>query len=381
MNRPVAITLAGLFATGIAFTAFGQTVRPKPVILAPTNGFITVVTRGFPQWDLNRDGILSSNELDAAVFNPAITNRAAAALAALKQASRDPKVPLPVLTLSNICAITAQRQPDLALLYRGDLRRILGATNRVLFAAGPPRLDSIHQGRLGNCFCLAPLGALLHRDSPAVMAMFSGETNGQYQVRFGRRTVIVDSPTDGEIAMSSSNEHEGIWVNLYEKAAGTIYNEMLPPERQADSALDALAHGGSAGKMLGALTGHPFARITFKFAKDAALPPATVTNRLEDLRHRLTAAVREHRLMTCGTVTVTTPGLTPHHAYAVLDYDPATDAVELWNPHGQNFTPPTGPPGITTGYPTQKGVFKLPLTDFVNQFIGMAFEQAAPPTT
>ena len=242
--------------------------------------------------------MLASNELDAAVFSPATTNRAAAALAALKQASRDPKMALPPLTLSNICAVTTRRQPDLALLYRGDLRRILGATNRELFAAGPPRLDSIHQGRLGNCFCLAPLGALVHRDPQAVMTMFSAETNGQYAVRLGRQTVIVDPPTDGEIAMSSSNEHEGMWVNLYEKASGTIYNETLPPERRADSALDALAHGGSAGKMIGVLTGHSYARVSFKFAKDAALPPASFTNRLEDLRHRLSTAVREHRLMT-----------------------------------------------------------------------------------
>lgn len=379
MNRILLLALAAGLSVGLGYSACGQTIRPKLAGAAPTNGFLTAVTQGFAQWDLNHDGLLSSNELTIAVGNPATTNRAAAALAALKQASRDPKAPLPLLTLSNICAVTAQRHPDLALLYRADLRRILGATNRVLFAAGPPRLESIHQGRLGNCFCLAPLGALVHRDPQGVMDMFAPATNGQYRVRLGRQTVLVDPPTDGEIALSSSNEHEGIWVNLYEKASGTVYNETLPPDRRADSALDALAHGGSAGKMLGVLTGHPFARVSFKFAKDPALPPASFTNRLADLRHRLADAVQAHRLMTCGTITVTTPGLTPHHAYAVLNYNPATDAVELWNPHGQNFTPPAGPPGLTNGYPTKKGVFTLPLPEFVNQFSGMAFEQTAPP--
>jgi hypothetical protein len=70
---------------------------------------------------------------------------------------------------------------------------------------------------------------------------------------------------------------------------------------------------------------------------------------------------------------VTTPGLSPDHAYAVLSYDADTDAVELWNPHGENFSP-AGAPGADNGYATVKGIFQIPVAQFVRQFSGMAFE-------
>ena len=80
--------------------------------------------------------------------------------------------------------------------------------------------------------------------------------------------------------------------------------------------------------------------------------------------------------MTCGTTEVTTPGLTPKHAYAVLAYDEATDQVTLWNPHGQAFTP-KGPAGLANGYPTKDGVFRLPVEEWVVQFSGFAYEKTA----
>jgi hypothetical protein len=77
--------------------------------------------------------------------------------------------------------------------------------------------------------------------------------------------------------------------------------------------------------------------------------------------------------MTCGTLKTTTPGLTPNHAYAVLGYETETDTVKLWNPHGGNFTP-KGPPGPARGYPEKDGLFSVPVSAFVQQFSGMAFE-------
>jgi len=79
-----------------------------------------------------------------------------------------------------------------------------------------------------------------------------------------------------------------------------------------------------------------------------------------------------------GTLKVTTPGLPPHHAYAVLNYRPAADCVELWNPHGQTFQP-AGPPGAENGYVTTSGVFTIPLKEFTRQISGMTFEVADGP--
>ena len=98
--------------------------------------------------------------------------------------------------------------------------------------------------------------------------------------------------------------------------------------------------------------------------------------KLGDLRRQLSVAVRENRLMTCGTLKTTTPGLTPNHAYAVLGYDAKTDLVKLWNPHGGSFTP-KGTSGLAKGYPMKDGVFQMPAAEWVQQFSGMAFEVTA----
>ena len=340
-----------------------------------TNDFICCVQNNFARWDLNHDGILSSNEIDMVVANPKITNENAATVAALKRALRLKKTALAVLTLENIQTATTQREPDLARMFHEGLQRISGATNRTLFAEGLPKLETIHQGKLGNCFCLAPLGAMVHRDPAQVAAMFTLATNGDYCVRLGKKSVAVAAPTDAEIAMTSSNEHDGIWVNLYEKAVGTARNDDRPPDQRADSPLDVLARGGSAGTMLAYITGHDMVRFSFKFAKETAGETNGVATKLVELRKKLAAATQQDRLMTCGTIKPTTPGLTPNHAYAVLDYDATRDAVWLWNPHGQNFQP-KGAAGLENGYATTNGVFQIPLEHFVRQFSGMAFELA-----
>lgn len=165
----------------------------------------------------------------------------------------------------------------------------------------------------------------------------------------------------------------GIWVNMYEKALGQMRNEERPPAERVGSPIDALARGGSAGTMLAYITGHEITRFSFKFAKDATVKAPEREAKIADLRNQLTVAARQNRLMTCGTIKPTTPGITPNHAYAVLGFDAKADAVKLWNPYGSTFKP-KGEPGLKNGYPQTDGVLNVPLNDFVLQFSGMAFE-------
>ena len=81
--------------------------------------------------------------------------------------------------------------------------------------------------------------------------------------------------------------------------------------------------------------------------------------------------------MTTRTVLVSTPGLTPNHAYALLDYDEKADTVRLWNPHGGEFKP-KGETGPDHGYPTKDGIFRMPVSDWVSQFSSVSLEQAPP---
>ena len=338
---------------------------------------LEVIGAQFAKWDADGNGVLGMSELDALAANPQIIGTNAALAAALKRTTRSPKYRPPVLTLVNIQLLItntpATNQPDLKRLFRDGIRNLLSATNRTMFPAAP-KLETIHQGKLGNCFCLAPLGAMLHRDPDQVSSLFAPQPNGNVRVTLGRRTVEVTPPTDTEIAMTSSNESQGIWVNVYEKALGQMRFDIKPADQRTNSALDTIARGGSAGTILSFITSNEITRFSFKFATD---PKTTATQRektVSDLRRQLTAAVREKRLMTCGTVKPTTPGLTANHAYAVLGYDVATDRVTLWNPHGGQFKP-KGNPSLTTGYPMKDGILDIPLLDFVRQFSGMSFEQ------
>ena len=356
-----------------------ETPAPTP---APKDVFLEQVAAHFSAWDADHSGVLSNAEIDRLVVNPKIAGAEAAAVGALKRVARGSR------TMPAIADLTAERiktlvaeapkkgQPNLPLMFEFGRKRI-ALTNRTLFGeaeGSQPRLDTIRQGKLGNCFCLAPLGALVQGRPAVVASMFKPQPDGSYDVQLGQQSVRVQPPTDAELAFIASNESAGLWVNLYEKAVGQTRNELKPEAERSASAVEALARGGSAGTMLAFITGHEITRFSCKWAKDAKTTAEEADAKLAELRGSLAKAVRESRLMTCGTTTVTTPGLTPNHAYAVLGYDEATDHLKIWNPHGGAFKP-KGPEGLTNGYPMSNGVFEIPAPDFVKQFSGMAFEE------
>ncbi len=347
----------------------------------PRTDFVATVSAQFSGWDADHDGVLSVAEIDAAVADPALHGAPAAAIAALKRATRDPKLALPPLTLPYLQETAktpvAAGKPDFNRMFKGGCDRLATLTARELFV-GTPRLETIHQGKLGNCFSLAPLGALVHRDSASPARLIVPEKDGRYRISFGNASVVVAGPTDAEVALTSSNENAGLWVNIYEKALGTLLNDAKPTDKRSSSPLDALARGGSAGTILSLVTGHDIVRITFAYAHDKSLGETDRQRRTSELRQAMIAAVADHRLMTCGTAAVSVPGLTPNHAYAILDYDAKDDVVVLWNPHGDDFTP-KGESGPSNGYPKKSGVFRMPVADWIAQFSGMAYEVTTKP--
>jgi hypothetical protein len=341
---------------------------------------VAEVEKQFATWDDDHNGNLSTSEIDAVVANPQTRGSAAAAVAALKRASRSSKYHLPPLSLENIKQLAATGpsadRPDLAKMYGQGLARINQA-DRSLFAADKPRLDTIHQGRLGNCFCLAPLGAVLNSNPDRVAAMFQRQDDGSYGIVFGSHVVSITLPTEAELSQMATNERGGLWVNLYEKALGEARNLDRPEDKRLGSPIDALARGGSAGTILSFITGHKIQRFSLSFAKDKDLSADECKAILDQLRTYLREASDAGRPMTCGTKQTTTPGLTPNHAYALLSYDAKLDVVRLWNPHGSSFAP-KGPSGSEHGYPREDGVFSMPLADFIEQFSGVAVETDLP---
>ena len=340
--------------------------------------FTEVLRLHFATWDADHDGLLSKPEINALIAKPELTGEPAAVAATLKRASRLTKVTLPDFSIDSLTQLATasprgKDMPDLAAMFRGSLKRIQSA-NRELFSPEGPRIETIRQGKMGNCFSLAPLAALAHRRPDYIrQKMIQPQPDCSYLVRLGKEQVRVLPPTDVEIALCSANETGGLWVNVYEKAAGEAHNAKKPADKREPTGLDALNRGGSAGTQLAFITGHEMYRVSCQFAKKKDLPQAEFDRHLKELRTALTAATKEQRLMTTGTLKTSIPGITPNHAYAILSYDAASDTLRLWNPHGDT-TQPKGPPGPEHGYPMKDGIFEMPLLNFIKEFAGTAYE-------
>lgn len=340
--------------------------------------FLTVLEKNFAVWDADHDGVLAAAEINVLVESAQVRGEDAAAVAALKRASRFRKVTLPTFTLENLQQLAKAQpvekgMPDFPAMFAGSLKRI-AHSKRELFAAEGPRIETIRQGRMGNCFSLAPLAALAHERPDYIREqMIRPLDGGCYLVKLGNREVKVPAPTDAEIALTSENEDGSVWVNVYEKAAGIAHNDQKPADKREATGLDALNRGGSAGTQLAFITGRDMFRVSCTFAKKKNLPQAEYDQHMAELRAALTAATNDKRLMTCGTLNTTIPGITPNHAYAILSYDAAADTIRVWNPHGDTREV-KGEPGPESGYPIKDGIFELPLTVFVKEFSGTAYE-------
>ncbi|HEY1187479.1 MAG TPA: C2 family cysteine protease [Gemmata sp.] len=365
MNAPRLVALVLLFAPAVGFAAD----PPKPT-------FSERVKESFPKWDADKNGTLTREEIDRAVADPAVKGADAAAVVALKRAVRNTKLELPALTKEAVLELAAKPgkdRPNFNAMYESALTRITGA-NRELFPNGAPHLETLHQGRLGDCFCLAPLGSMVCRDPKDVVKMIRKQPDGSYLVKLGARDIPVPALTDAELALTATTGPDGVWVNVYEKAVGLTRVEKAKAAGAPGSLIDLLAKGGSAGTTVELVTGNPIERFSCKFAKGDATPEKEKAAKLDELRKKLTRAFAEKRLVTCGTASgVTVPNVNGNHAYAVTGFDPKTDEIALWNPHGQAFSP-KGKPGMEHGYPTKGGQFRMPLPEFVRVFAGVAFE-------
>lgn len=364
----IAITFSLLLAPCVLLA------QPKPA----KHEFAQEIQRNFREWDRNGDSRLSEDEIDRVVTDPKVKGRAAAAAAALELTLRNKKFNLPPLTRDYLVSAPSgiPDTPDYERSFQSALTKI-NKTPRNLFSNGKPHREMLHQGRMGDCFFLAPFGALLHRDANVVKEMIQQKEDGNFQVKFkGAKPITVTPLTDAELALSASNEGDGLWVSLFEKAYAELRNEQLPSDKQKVLATDLIAAGGNSGRVIEILTDHETKSIGFRTreAKDQPLTGDALLKKLDQLRPVLMAACTNHHLITAGTPeTVTTPGVKPKHAYAVLGFDAKKDEIILWNPHGNSFKP-KGSPGVANGYVTTKGDFVMPLREFVQVFRSVTFE-------
>ncbi len=355
--------------------------------------FLIEVQRSFANWDRDKNGELSREELEQAIVNPKIVGDEAAAIATLFSAVRSTKTPdLPKLTLDNIVALVprpkdGRKLPDFQAMYKGNLSRVKG-NPRGFFTEKEVNLDDIHQGALGDCWCMAIVGWVAYHKPATVKEMFYIEANDHVLVKFpSGQSEKIATLSDGEIAVMSRTGNEGTWSDYIEKAVGArrmvIETEKANATAKADMkpnaktktpdkyALTSVAHGGSMVLPIELFTGNKAVRFSTKLAS-----PEKSEELLTELRTRLATAEKSHQIMGASVhrpADALVPGLTNDHAYACLKYDADADEVTLWNPHGNTFKP-AGPSGIENGYPTKKGIFKVPVAQAVKIFAAFVFE-------
>ena len=349
---------------------------------AAKSEFVEQVRLNFEKWDADRDGELTTNEIELAVADPKVKGKAAAAAASLRRAiraNRDSKS----LSLKQIVesvpykANATPKLPKYEAMYAAALERIQSA-RREIFVSEKPTVECVSQGRLGDCFLLATLGTAAANDPDRLKKMFKPLPDDKVEVTFGNgRKIVIDMPTDGEISIGAQNHNDGMWALLFEKAIGTVYLERQKTPRHV-TPLSIIGVGGTPNVPLELLTGHAIKRTGCEDFQRGKLDEAAREKKLAEVREKLSEAQRKGRLIVGGTAPLggkqtVVPGLYYNHSYGVLAFNEKTDEVTFWNPFGNRYTP-KGPPSLKTGYVTEHGRFTMPLTDAVMWFGSFSIE-------
>ena len=358
--------------------------KPKPQIdqAQKDAGFRALFAGVFAEWDLNHDGKLDLKELNAVIENPQTRgSEAAIAVFLHRHLQVDNEERTNGLTQAEVLALADD--PAIQKNISGKAWHI-EAINHSLFAPGDPNLETFHQGGIGDCYLLAVIGTFVYQHPQTVRTMIQPQADGNFQVHFGNgKTVTVAPVTDAELIMGASEGRDhGVWLSVLEKAYARIDAEAKErktgEEIESGDAVttDFIGHGGYYSPVIVLLTGHKAAGAPLgRWVKQ---DPQAGLEKAHELLAKLSS---EHKLMavlTGGDKTKPLPkGIAHGHIYGVLGYNPASRAVTVFNPWG-NHVKPAGPPGLVNGYPTQHGIFEVPLGEFIQVFGGFTYETDKP---
>jgi hypothetical protein len=398
--------------------------------------FAEVAARDFPRWDLDHDGWLTAGEVDRLLKDPTITGDDAAALATVKFRDRGLPAAQRAGYTAGLYGLSRRAAPDprspgRPYVYEAQFLRfremLAGAPDRI-FARTEPDFGALRQGPIGDCFFFSVTGALAARHPGRVVSMIRPESDGSWSVRFPRETVRVPRLTDAEALVNNtaSTLRDGYWVVVLELAVGEVFRARERAGLRTPDPADAIAFGGSSRRVIEVYTGHRAGTVPLRVdrgvgphiidfdAGDADSAPEVIelgtarvgpgpevidfgtsrarpggfrdsymespgeAERLTRVRRILQEVIGAGRLAAvsmgrppAGRRKV--PGFVYGHAYGVLGYDRGDDHVTLWNPWGDTFTP-KGPPGLENGFPTEHGVFRLPLRTACEQFSTLNYE-------
>lgn len=198
-----------------------------------------------------------------------------------------------------------------------------------LFVNGASYTD-VNQGNLGDCSFMASLAETVLRTPEVINNMFIDNGDGTYTVRFFKAgtsiadyvTVDRQLPTSGgnfvyaNAGKSATNTQVDLWVALAEKAWASIFGKW----------------SGSASS---------YASIAYQYI-GTALNQITgfayqIGNALNDFNTFVQKWIGGDLMGLASYVTPASTSVVGNHAYAVVDYDSATQKFTLFNPWGIGY--------------------------------------------
>jgi hypothetical protein len=323
----------------------------------------------FERLDLDRDGYISTRELNQAVISAERQDRETLELVVLAKAQNDL-----IKGLHNDGLVENSRgisKSDLSCLSRlsipepgmtdllrshDRLQRMLASDCASLFAHSDKPLKDINmtipeQGIVGDCYLISALASVAKTHPEVVEKAIQANGDGSYTVTFAgdsSNPILVPAPTEAERALFASGGESGIWPLVIEKALG---ERRRPNAVSGDSlAVEYLEGGGNPAEILKLLTGQE----TDSYIVAVQTPT--------DIHELLQLA--DSTPMVAGTnggTAVADAGLVPNHAYSVVGYNPTARTVTLRNPYGHGE-----PGGQQDG--KDDGIFSISLSQFCHTF-------------
>ena len=358
------IVLCGILLALASPIAVAQKKQNNPT---PTDEPLSkLVEKHFARWDRDHNGKLDLAEVDHVIADHNVHGRQTALIVCLRGYITDKKHQ-PQLTHDELLKLVDTK--DFSKNVEGK-RKHLDGIDRELFLANDPDLSTFSQGHLADCYLLAPIAAMAHRNPKSIRDMIHPEVTGGFQVHFGDGQKIHISPlTDAELLLGAKLDHRhGSWLAVLEKAYGIVRKKERAKkgEKVAGSGPIQSLNFGDSEPVIAMLTGHKAEKLML--AKSS-----------HDQVHALLQKVTQKRYLSCvgkGDA-IKVPGLVDGHIYAIMGYDPKGRHVNIFNPWGNDFTP-KGDSGKSNGYSTKNGQFTMPLDQFCSIFNDVIHETDHP---
>ncbi len=207
-----------------------------------------------------------------------------------------------------------------------DAKTTYAGTSNPLFGtyAAPSYLD-INQGALGDCYLLASLGAISLLEPGVIQSMITDSHDGTYGIRFlddngARRYVTVDNQLPNFIEKKNWENGSTLafangpftWAPLIEKAYAQVNDQGILP-RTSGNAYGLIA--GGWGEAITEITGKAISYVapTWQAILDGW---------------------KANEEIMVATKDKTGGSFLPDHMFVVINVDPQTQRVQLYNPWG-----------------------------------------------